>query len=70
MDYDDEIVLKGMDPTLYKKQRRREKNRASAQQSRQRKKCHLETLEQRVAQLEADRDALQVRGTHHAHFVL
>jgi hypothetical protein len=32
--------------------RRREKNRASAQQSRQRKKCHLETLEQRVHELE------------------
>ena len=31
---------------------RREKNRASAQQSRQRKKCHLETLEQRVDELE------------------
>ena len=31
---------------------RREKNRASAQQSRQRKKCHLETLETRVQQLE------------------
>mmetsp|Transcript_40991 Transcript_40991/g.109623 ORF Transcript_40991/g.109623 Transcript_40991/m.109623 type:complete len:166 (-) Transcript_40991:235-732(-) len=40
------------DPTTAKKQRRREKNRASAQQSRQRKKCHLETLEMRVKQLE------------------
>lgn len=39
---------------------RREKNRASAQQSRQRKKCHLEALEQRVEQLEKDRQALQV----------
>ena len=44
-----------------KKQRRREKNRASAQQSRQRKKCHLETLETRVADLERERAALLAR---------
>ena len=37
---------------------RREKNRASAQQSRQRKKCHLETLEQRVEELEQVRSSL------------
>jgi hypothetical protein len=40
---------------------RREKNRASAQQSRQRKKCHLEALEQRCGELEKDRQALQVQ---------
>ena len=44
-----------------KRQRRREKNRASAQQSRQRKKHHLESLETRVAQLERDKAALQAR---------
>ena len=49
------------DVTLVKKQRRREKNRASAQQSRQRKKCHLETLEVRVEQLERERAALLSR---------
>jgi len=50
-----------MDPLQHKKQRRREKNRASAQQSRQRKKSHLETLEQRVEMLESDRLLLQNR---------
>jgi len=49
------------DPQQHKKQRRREKNRASAQQSRQRKKSHLETLEQRVEVLEHDRLVLQNR---------
>mmetsp|Transcript_8931 Transcript_8931/g.22313 ORF Transcript_8931/g.22313 Transcript_8931/m.22313 type:complete len:198 (+) Transcript_8931:254-847(+) len=49
------------DPISHKKQRRREKNRASAQQSRQRKKFHLETLEQRVEQLEGERTALQLK---------
>ena len=49
-----------MDSSLFKKQRRREKNRASAQQSRQRKKCHLEMLEQKVEGLEKERDELQV----------
>ena len=49
------------DVTLVKKQRRREKNRASAQQSRQRKKCHLETLEVRVEELERERAALLSR---------
>ena len=49
------------DVMLIKKQRRREKNRASAQQSRQRKKCHLETLEVRVEELERERAALLAR---------
>jgi tRNA(Phe) wybutosine-synthesizing methylase Tyw3 len=49
------------DVMLIKKQRRREKNRASAQQSRQRKKCHLETLEVRVEELERERAALLSR---------
>lgn len=49
------------DSTQVKKQRRREKNRASAQQSRQRKKCHLETLEVRVEELERERAALVSR---------
>ena len=49
------------DSTLVKKQRRREKNRASAQQSRQRKKFHLETLEIRVEELERDKAQLQLR---------
>mmetsp|Transcript_45209 Transcript_45209/g.120234 ORF Transcript_45209/g.120234 Transcript_45209/m.120234 type:complete len:108 (+) Transcript_45209:96-419(+) len=44
-----------------KKQRRREKNRASAQQSRQRKKFHLETLEQQVDCLEEERKKLLER---------
>uniref|UniRef100_A0A7S0YYI0 BZIP domain-containing protein n=1 Tax=Hemiselmis tepida TaxID=464990 RepID=A0A7S0YYI0_9CRYP len=50
-----------MDPLQHKKQRRREKNRASAQQSRQRKKSHLETLEQRVEVLESERQLLHNR---------
>ena len=49
------------DPSKAKKLRRREKNRASAQQSRQRKKYHLETLEQRVEELERDKAALSAR---------
>ena len=44
-----------------KKQCRRETNRAAAKQSRQRKKCHLETLETRVADLERERAALLAR---------
>lgn len=51
--------LEHIDPFLMKKQRRREKNRASAQQSRQRKKSHLETLESRVEMLENERQMLQ-----------
>jgi len=43
-----------------KRQRRREKNRCSAQQSRQRKKFHLEALEQRVDALETERKSLMV----------
>jgi hypothetical protein len=49
------------DPSKAKKLRRREKNRASAQQSRQRKKYHLEHLEQRVEELERDKAALSAR---------
>jgi len=49
------------DPSKAKKLRRREKNRASAQQSRQRKKYHLEQLEQRVEELERDKAALSMR---------
>ncbi|EKX39319.1 hypothetical protein GUITHDRAFT_154451 [Guillardia theta CCMP2712] len=48
----------GADPTVLKKQRRREKNRASAQQSRQRKKIHLESLEVRVDALEGEKKSL------------
>jgi hypothetical protein len=65
-----------IDSSLFKKQRRREKNRASAQQSRQRKKCHLEMLEQKVDGLERERDELQVivkessRGSHATPFRL
>ena len=59
---DDEDEDEGpADSVQIKKQRRREKNRASAQQSRQRKKCHLETLETRVADLERERAALLAR---------
>jgi hypothetical protein len=50
---------------------RREKNKLSAQQSRQRKKCHLETLEARVQQLEGERAALQVHDLEtHAAYIL
>jgi hypothetical protein len=46
------------DLLLIRKERRCKNNRASAQQSRQRKKQHIETLEQRADELERERARL------------
>ena len=46
------------DLRLSRKERRCKNNRASAQQSRQRKKRHIETLEQRADELERERARL------------